>query len=120
MRFHRHARGSVGRGAARRAGAVGRGAPAGRGHRQRPCRSARRLAVYGGKTILGLTNAFRAQAGIVPGDEVEVVIDRDDEPREVEVPPELAAALYPRRRWEPSRVRRALVHAPPRVRGVDR
>ena len=52
-----------------------------------------RLAVYGGKTILGLTNAFRAQAGIVPGDEVEVVIDRDDAPREVEVPPELAAAL---------------------------
>ena len=40
-----------------------------------------RLAVYGGVTVLGLTNAFRAQAGIVQGDEVDVVIDRDDAPR---------------------------------------
>jgi hypothetical protein len=52
-----------------------------------------RLAVYGGETVLGLTNAFRKQAGIVPGDEVEVVIDRDDAPREVDVPPALQAAL---------------------------
>jgi hypothetical protein len=52
-----------------------------------------RLAVYGGETVLGLTNAFRAQAEIVAGDEVEVVIERDDEPREVEVPPALAARL---------------------------
>ena len=46
-----------------------------------------RLAVYGGQTILGLTNAFRAEAGISEGDEVEVVIDRDYAPREVEVSP---------------------------------
>ena len=52
-----------------------------------------RLAVYGGVTVLGLTNAFRKQAGIVKGDEVEVVIDRDDAPREIELPPELVAAL---------------------------
>ena len=52
-----------------------------------------RLAVYGGETMLGLTNAFRASAGIVEGDEVDVVIERDDEPREVEVPPALQAAL---------------------------
>jgi hypothetical protein len=52
-----------------------------------------RLAVYGGETMLGLTNAFRASAGIVEGDEVEVVIERDDEPREVEVPPALQARL---------------------------
>jgi hypothetical protein len=52
-----------------------------------------RLMVYGGQTVLGLTNAFRAQAGITPGDEVEVVIDRDDAPREVEVPDELRSAL---------------------------
>ncbi len=52
-----------------------------------------RLMVYGGQTVLGLTNAFRAQAQITPGDEVEVVIDRDDAPREVEVPDELRAAL---------------------------
>lgn len=52
-----------------------------------------RLAVYGGQTVLGLTNAFRAEAGIAEGDEVEVVIDRDDAPREVELPPALQAAL---------------------------
>ena len=52
-----------------------------------------RLAVYGGETMLGLTNAFRASAGIAEGDEVEVVIGRDDAPREVEVPPALQAAL---------------------------
>ena len=52
-----------------------------------------RLMVYGGETMLGLTNAFRASAGIVEGDEVEVVIERDDEPREVEVPPALQARL---------------------------
>ena len=39
-----------------------------------------RLAVYGGETMLGLTNAFRASAGIAEGDEVEV-------------PPALQAAL---------------------------
>jgi hypothetical protein len=52
-----------------------------------------RLMVYGGQTILGLTNAFRAQAAIAEGDEVEVVIDRDDVPREVELPGALRAAL---------------------------
>ena len=43
--------------------------------------------------MLGLTNAFRAEAGLAEGDEVEVVIDRDDAPREVEIPPALQAAL---------------------------
>jgi uncharacterized protein YdeI (YjbR/CyaY-like superfamily) len=52
-----------------------------------------RLSVYGGETMLGLTNAFRAQAGIAAGDEVEVTMERDDEPREVEVPPALQAKL---------------------------
>jgi hypothetical protein len=52
-----------------------------------------RLMVYGGQTVLGLTNAFRAEAGLAEGDEVEVVIDRDDAPREVEIPPALQAAL---------------------------
>src|SRR4051794_26127561 len=52
-----------------------------------------RLMVYGGETWLGLTNAFRAQAGIAEGDIVEVELDRDDTPREVVVPPELQAAL---------------------------
>ncbi len=52
-----------------------------------------RLAVYGGQTVLGLTKAYRAQLGIVPGDEIEVVMDRDEAPREVEVPPALQVVL---------------------------
>jgi hypothetical protein len=36
-----------------------------------------RLAVYGGKTVLGLTKAVRAEAGVQAGDEVDVVLDRD-------------------------------------------
>jgi bifunctional DNA-binding transcriptional regulator/antitoxin component of YhaV-PrlF toxin-antitoxin module len=52
-----------------------------------------RLAVYGGHTYLGLNREIRDAAGIEPGDEVEVVIRRDDEPRTVQVPEELVAAL---------------------------
>jgi hypothetical protein len=52
-----------------------------------------RLSVYGGETVLGLTKAFRAEAGIQVGDTVEVELERDDEPREVDVPPALQAAL---------------------------
>jgi bifunctional DNA-binding transcriptional regulator/antitoxin component of YhaV-PrlF toxin-antitoxin module len=52
-----------------------------------------RLMPYGGVTYLGLTKAVREAAGIVPGDAVEVVLERDDAPREVELPPELVTAL---------------------------
>jgi hypothetical protein len=56
-----------------------------------PLRS--RLAVYGGRTYLGLRADIRAAAGIDVGDSVEVELELDDEPREVEVPAALAAAL---------------------------
>jgi hypothetical protein len=52
-----------------------------------------RLMVYGGKTWLGLTNAFRTQLRVADGDELEVEIERDDAPREVELPPELRQEL---------------------------
>jgi hypothetical protein len=53
-----------------------------------------RLMVYGGVTYLGLRKEIRdAAGGIGEGDPVEVVIERDDAPREVEVPDALAAAL---------------------------
>ena len=52
-----------------------------------------RIAVYGGQYVLGLTNAIRKQAGVVQGDEVEIELERDDAPREVELPPELEAVL---------------------------
>jgi hypothetical protein len=37
-----------------------------------------RLAVYGGRTVLGLTKAIRAEAGLQAGDEVDVVLERDE------------------------------------------
>jgi hypothetical protein len=52
-----------------------------------------RLAVYGGQTVLGFKKAFRAEVGVEVGDTVEVELDRDEAPREVEVPAELQAAL---------------------------
>ena len=52
-----------------------------------------RLSVYGGRTYLGLRKEIREAAGIDVGDEVEVELERDDAPREVEVPEALASAL---------------------------
>jgi hypothetical protein len=52
-----------------------------------------RLMVYGGVTYLGLRNDFLAQAGLDLGDPVEVELERDDAPREVDLPPELEAGL---------------------------
>jgi len=52
-----------------------------------------RLSAYGGRTYLGLNRTVRDAAEIALGDRFEVVLERDDEPREVEVPEPLAAAL---------------------------
>jgi hypothetical protein len=52
-----------------------------------------RLAVYGGRTYLGLRSELRHEIGVDVGDAVEVTMEHDDAPRDVEVPPALAAAL---------------------------
>jgi hypothetical protein len=53
-----------------------------------------RLMVYAGVTYLGFRKEIRdAAGGIEQGDEVELVIERDDAPREVDVPAALASAL---------------------------
>ncbi len=46
-----------------------------------------------GRFGLGLTKALRASAGVGIGDTVHVVVERDEEPRTVEVPDDLSAAL---------------------------
>lgn len=56
-----------------------------------PIRS--RLSVYGETTVLGLRREIREAAGIGLGDAVEVVLELDDAPREVQVPAELEAVL---------------------------
>jgi hypothetical protein len=52
-----------------------------------------RLAVYGGVTVLGLRREIREAAGIDLGDAVAVELERDDAPRELQLPAELAAVL---------------------------
>ena len=51
------------------------------------------VAVYGGRYYVGFNKQVRDRADIAIGDEVDVTLEFDDEPRSVEVPPLLAAAL---------------------------
>jgi hypothetical protein len=51
------------------------------------------VAVYSGVSLIGFNRGLRDQAGIEIGDEVSVELERDDEPREVEVPPVLEQAF---------------------------
>jgi hypothetical protein len=48
---------------------------------------------YLGANMLPVSSANREAAGIAAGDIVEVNLELDDQPREVVVPPDLAAAL---------------------------
>ena len=51
------------------------------------------IAPRGGEFLLPISAENRAGAGIQAGDEVDVDIELDTEPREVRVPPDFAAAL---------------------------
>jgi uncharacterized protein YdeI (YjbR/CyaY-like superfamily) len=51
------------------------------------------LFTMGGRALLGLNREVRGAAGVEAGQEVSVELERDDEPRAVEVPSDLAAAL---------------------------
>jgi hypothetical protein len=51
------------------------------------------VARMGGRFLIGLSAGNRTAAGVAAGDEVDVGIELDAEPREVEVPADLAEAL---------------------------
>ena len=51
------------------------------------------IAVMGGKYMLPLAREHRDTAGVKGGDKVEVTLELDTAPREVEVPKDFAAAL---------------------------
>jgi hypothetical protein len=51
------------------------------------------VAVMGGLFMIPFSQEHRAQSGIAPGTDVEVSLELDRQPRTVEVPPDLAAAL---------------------------
>nr|WP_279499198.1 YdeI/OmpD-associated family protein [Actinomadura rubrisoli] len=52
-----------------------------------------RVAIMRGRFLLGLSKANRQAAGVVTGDEVEVELERDTEPRVVVEPADFARAL---------------------------
>ena len=51
------------------------------------------VAVMGGKYMVGVAAEHREKAGVKGGDKVEVTLELDTAPREVEAPKDLAAAL---------------------------
>lgn len=51
------------------------------------------IASMGGRFMIGVSSAIRAETGLKAGDPIEVEVVLDDSPREVDVPAELAAAL---------------------------
>ncbi len=51
------------------------------------------VAVLGGAYMVGVSAEHRKGAGVSGGDEIEVEIELDTAPREVDVPPDFAAAL---------------------------
>ena len=51
------------------------------------------IASRGGVYLLGVSAENREAAGVAAGDEVDVDVELDTQPREVEVPPDFAQAL---------------------------
>jgi uncharacterized protein YdeI (YjbR/CyaY-like superfamily) len=51
------------------------------------------VAPYNGEIMLPLSAQHRAAAGVAAGDRIEVGLELDSEPRDVQVPPDLKAAL---------------------------
>jgi hypothetical protein len=52
-----------------------------------------KLGVRGGRAMLPISGEHRAGAGVAAGDEIEVTLTLDTDPREVEIPVDLAVAL---------------------------
>jgi len=51
------------------------------------------IAVMGGRNMIGFSAAHRAASGFRGGDQVEIALELETAPREVDIPPQLAAAL---------------------------
>ena len=51
------------------------------------------VAVYGGRSFLPVKKALREAAGVAAGDAVVIELEADEQPRTVDPPPDLAAAL---------------------------
>ncbi|MDF2714562.1 MAG: hypothetical protein K0R28_1487 [Paenibacillus sp.] len=51
------------------------------------------VAVMGGRFMIPLSAANRTGAGVAAGDEIEVELELDNEPREIDIPADFAEAL---------------------------
>lgn len=51
------------------------------------------VAVYGGESFIGIRRSHREAAGLKPGRKVTITITRDEAPRVIEAPADLARAL---------------------------
>ena len=51
------------------------------------------VAVMGGAFMLGISEEVRKGAGVSGGDMIDIDLELDDKPRDVELPPDFAAAL---------------------------
>ena len=51
------------------------------------------IAVYGGRSYIGIRREVREAAHIAPGEAIQVSLELDDRPRTVELPDDLAEAL---------------------------
>ena len=51
------------------------------------------IAVMGGQYMIGVSSEHRGRAGVAGGEELEIELELDTAPREVDVPEDLAAAL---------------------------
>jgi hypothetical protein len=51
------------------------------------------IAVYGGRSYIGLRREIQEAAEVAPGEEIEVDVEADDQPRTVDLPDDLVAAL---------------------------
>ena len=51
------------------------------------------VAMMGGKSMIGVSAAIRKATGLSAGDAIDVELELDTSPRDVDIPPEFAAAL---------------------------
>ena len=51
------------------------------------------VAMMGGKSMIGVSAAIRKATGLSAGDAIDVELELDTSPRDVDIPPECAAAL---------------------------
>ncbi|HEY6277754.1 MAG TPA: YdeI/OmpD-associated family protein [Streptosporangiaceae bacterium] len=77
------------------------------------------VARMGGEFVVGLPREVRQGAGVGAGDEVEVILELDLAPRDVEVPEALAAALAADPQAKASFERLAFTHRKEFARWVD-